>query len=395
MATHDYSIANQSFPATRSDINNALAAIQSSNSAATAPSGTGSTVAGELFYNTTANKLQIATDANGTFVDVALDSSGNQTVTGTLGVTGAATFTAEATFNGGIALGDSDYATFGAGDDLQIYHDGTNSYISESGTGALVVQSNGSAIVLEKTDGENMILAAPDGAVTLYYDGNERLATTANGITITTSGLDNNVIITNTEGDDNIAPDLILYRNSSTPADNDNLGSLEFRGKNSAGNDEAYARISGLVTDVTDTTEDAHIRFYTMHAGVLTDNFRMENDGDFHADGDVIAYSTTTASDEKLKTGIHTVTDAIAKIYQLDGVEFTWKKDGTRSAGVIAQNVEQVMPEAVKDVEGLGDKEGHKAVNYNALHSLYIEAIKELKDLVDEQAQEIELLKKG
>jgi len=84
MATHDYSIANQSFPATRSDINNALSAIQSSNSAATAPSGAGSTVIGELFYDTTNNKLRIATDANGTFVDVALDASGNLTVTGTL-----------------------------------------------------------------------------------------------------------------------------------------------------------------------------------------------------------------------------------------------------------------------------------------------------------------------
>ena len=88
MATHDYTIGNQSFPATRSDINNALAAIQSSNSGSTAPSGTGSTVAGELFYNTTDNKLQIATNANGTFVDVALDSSGDLTVTNDLTVSG-------------------------------------------------------------------------------------------------------------------------------------------------------------------------------------------------------------------------------------------------------------------------------------------------------------------
>jgi hypothetical protein len=53
--------------------------------------------------------------ADGNFNDV--------TVAGTLGVTG------EITANGGIALGDNDKATFGASDDLQIYHDGANSYI--------------------------------------------------------------------------------------------------------------------------------------------------------------------------------------------------------------------------------------------------------------------------
>ena len=99
MATHDYSIANQSFPATRSDINNALAAIQSSNSAATAPSGTGSTVAGELFYNTTSNKLQIATDANGTFVDVALDSSGDLNISGSLSLSGTTVTSTAAELN--------------------------------------------------------------------------------------------------------------------------------------------------------------------------------------------------------------------------------------------------------------------------------------------------------
>ena len=105
--------------------------------------------------------------------------------------------------------------------------------------------------------------------------------------------------------------------------------------------------------------------------------FRMEADGDFHADGDVIAYSTTTASDENLKENIVTITDAVEKVEALKGVTFKWKKNDLVSAGVIAQDVEKVLPEVVKTV---GDLDGgeYKAVNYGGLTSILIEAIKDL-----------------
>ena len=97
------------------------------------------------------------------------------------------------TLTGDVAHGDNVKAKFGAGDDLQIYHDGINSYIKDVGTGALVLQSNGTAFVIEKTDGENMILAETDGAVTLYNNGASKLATTSTGVdvtgTVTTDGL--------------------------------------------------------------------------------------------------------------------------------------------------------------------------------------------------------------
>ena len=92
-----------------------------------------------------------------------------------------------AIFNHDIKLADNGKAIFGNSSDLQIYHDGGNSYVSESGTGALVLQSNGTAIVLEKTDGENMILANTDGDVKLYYNGSEKLATTSTGVAVTSN----------------------------------------------------------------------------------------------------------------------------------------------------------------------------------------------------------------
>jgi hypothetical protein len=125
------------------------------------------------------------------------------------------------------------------------------------------------------------------------------------------------------------------------------------------------------------------------------ERLRVESDGDIHADGDVIAYSTTI-SDERLKTGITTVTDALTKVSQLNGVEFTRKNNGQRSAGVIAQEVEKVLPQAIREKKlplQTGEEDTlYKTVEYDALHSLYIEAIKELKDTVEKQALAIKEL---
>lgn len=113
-----------------------------------------------------------------------------------------------------------------------------------------------------------------------------------------------------------------------------------------------------------------------------SNEFRFTSAGTFHADGDVVAYSTTTASDERLKDNITVVDDALSKVCALNGVTFKWKKDGSDSAGVIAQEVMNVLPQAVKEVSDL--KEGsHLAVNYGALTSILIEAIKELSAEVE------------
>ena len=108
-----------------------------------------------------------------------------------------------------------------------------------------------------------------------------------------------------------------------------------------------------------------------------SEEFRFESDGDFHADGDVIAYSTTISSDENLKKDIVTVPDSLAKVEALKGVTFTWKKNDNKSAGVIAQDVQKVLPDAVRTVADF-DGNDYLAVNYNALISILIESIKEL-----------------
>jgi hypothetical protein len=101
----------------------------------------------------------------------------------TLGTVQASkTVTADA--SGDVLFPDGDKAIFGAGSDLQIYHDGSHSFISDQGTGNLKILA--STIDLNNAaNTENMITAVEDGAVTLYHDNASKLATSATGVTVT------------------------------------------------------------------------------------------------------------------------------------------------------------------------------------------------------------------
>jgi len=82
-----------------------------------------------------------------------------------------------------ILFPDNAKAMFGAGSDLQIYHNGSDSYIDDADTGSLRIRSN--RVRLEKYTGENMIEAYADGAVELYHNGSKKIETTATGVAIT------------------------------------------------------------------------------------------------------------------------------------------------------------------------------------------------------------------
>ena len=83
-----------------------------------------------------------------------------------------------------ITFADSSKAIFGAGSDLQIYHDGSNSYIQENGTGDLLIGATN--FQLKSGDyGEAMLTATDDGAVTLYYNNASKLATNNTGVSVT------------------------------------------------------------------------------------------------------------------------------------------------------------------------------------------------------------------
>ena len=88
------------------------------------------------------------------------------------------------TMTGNLSFGDNDKAIFGAGSDLQIYHDGADSYISDTGTGSLIVRAS-DTIRLQAHTGEFYFQGIKDSAVKLYYDNAEKLVTTSTGIDVT------------------------------------------------------------------------------------------------------------------------------------------------------------------------------------------------------------------
>ena len=89
-----------------------------------------------------------------------------------------------ATFAGDIALADSKAIKLGSGGDLEIYHDGSNSYIKEQGTGVLYIQGSGN-VQIEGINGENMIICNENGSVQLHYNNVQKFQTTSTGVSVT------------------------------------------------------------------------------------------------------------------------------------------------------------------------------------------------------------------
>ena len=96
-----------------------------------------------------------------------------------------------------------------------------------------------------------------------------------------------------------------------------------------------------------------------------------------NATGIITAATYDVSSDINLKDNVQIIENPLDKIVKIDGVTFNWRADNKPSMGVIAQNIEEVLPELVST----GDT---KHVNYNGIIGLLIEAIKELKSEIDE-----------
>ena len=86
------------------------------------------------------------------------------------------------------------------------------------------------------------------------------------------------VIIENTDTGADTAPDLVLFRNSTSPADNDNLGNLIFRGKDDNGDSVEYASVVAQIADATNSSEDGILDLMSTAAGTLASRIRLKSE---------------------------------------------------------------------------------------------------------------------
>lgn len=228
-----------------------------------------------------------------------------------------------------IVMNDSETIYLGNSADLRLYHDGSNSYIEDLGTGDLRIK--GVDVVIQQSDGNNQIASQSGGAVSLSHNGSTKLATSSVGITVSGD------VIGPASADFDIKTgsgtgDMIFYTN---------FGEVMRVG--------ADGRVGIGQTATTDKLE---------------------------VNGDVRAVDFNATSDERLKSNIRKIEGALDKVCQMNGMHYVL--DGKEASGVIAQNVQTVAPEVVAD-EG-----EYMTVAYNQLIGYLIEAVKELKTEVEE-----------
>lgn len=161
---------------------------------------------------------------------------------------------------------------------------------------------------------------------------------------------------------------------------------IHFSQYNNAVEKTTYAKITQQINDNANGSEDGSLAFSTIGNGTLSERMLLQSDGDLHVDGDVIAYSTTI-SDQRLKDDVQTIDNALNKVSNLRGVSYTWNngnRKGQKDLGLIAQEVEQVLPELVREKEmPMIDGGTYKTVDYEKIVGVLIEAVKELTDKVN------------
>ena len=113
-----------------------------------------------------------------------IDPSNNVVIAGALNVSGVSTFSSQINLNGNLDMGDGDIIKLGTGDDLSIYHDGTDSQVLNTGGGYLTVTNVNERVNIRAVYNEDGIVVQPNSHVQLFYDGNEKLYTKSDGVDI-------------------------------------------------------------------------------------------------------------------------------------------------------------------------------------------------------------------
>jgi len=213
-----------------------------------------------------------------TLVHDASNSIINQAGIGDLLIQKAGTTKASFTTNG-LEFPDNSKAIFGAGSDLEIYHDGSNSYIDEVGTGNLLI--NADNLRLRDTAGNPYLLGNTGAEVRLYYNGSTKVQTTATGAAVTGSVSADGLTVETATGSASPTPSKITIATSTSASDWSTTapwGRLAFYSADaSAGGAKEEVTLDVISAQAAGGVADFTINTYNSGA---KERFRISYDGD-------------------------------------------------------------------------------------------------------------------
>ena len=302
----------------------------------------------ELYFN---NSLRLSTTANGVTLghNLFLDNATN-----------AGRDVTWDPSNDQLQWKDNTKASFGSGSDLQIYHDGSNSYIDET-KNANNLFIRGQANIIIGFDSEKMAVFSPNGPVELYHDNSKKCETRSDGLGVEgdltlqggsrdkfIGGNANNLEL-GTYSSSNTSRDVHLSINSAgnvfigTTTENPGFGNNSDPGNFFAHSGYAmHSRNSGTALFIARNDSTGSLVSFNYNGGGQI--------ADITTNGSSVSYGT--GSDYRLKENITTLTNAITRLKNLKPSRFNFlKTPSITQDGFIAHEVQEVVPEAVTGVK--------------------------------------------
>jgi len=302
------------------------------------------------------NNLKLTTKSDG--VDItgelqadSLDIDGDGDITGNL------------TLGGNLNLGDNDKAIFGAGSDLQIYHDGADSYLTESATGSLYIGADSTIALTDAAVTQNKAQFITGGAVNLFHNNALKLATSATGVSVTgtlaaTAVTGDGSGLTNVAGPSNLSSSFVTTTNSG-----------------------------GTAADFISSTGTTMVvrRTYNNSGNFISFIASAGQCGRIYTNGDsYTAYATS--SDYRLKNNITSNWEGTAKLKQLNPVRFNFNTQPNETiSGFLAHEVQEVVPDAVIGEKDAVDSDGNPAyqsIDHSRLVPLLVKTVQELESRI-------------
>ena len=272
------------------------------------------------------------------------------------------TFITDSADNGYSADSASAHIKLVGGSNLEVIKDSSTSNVKQitinhTSVGASSVDNSSNTFIQDLTIDANGHVTGTASATVASPNNAQHIMQQGGGLLVNTTG-----------GSSHFTADASGNITTTYSLDSDLRGDVRFAGQNTE-----YVHFSD--------SNGGQINFH--NSG--TRRFVMEDDGDFHAANDIIAFSTTP-SDMRLKSDIEPITDALAKVNALTGYTFTYDHAGRKSAGLLAQEVEQVLPSAVSNKRlplGANNNKEYKTLQYDQTIALLVESVKELKSEID------------